>query len=512
MSEASDDYVGRTAHRDDLSTMARGTGVALLGGLLGSVLGWISQLLLARLLGPGRFGAYAIGFAMVSIASQVSTIGLASAAIYFVARYGIEEAAKSRDVLVQSIGASLFIGLSAGFLLFVLSPLIAEHIVHRPELASALRIFALSIGFAAGFKVARAATTVSYRISYRVGLDVLSNGTFLIFFLAFYLLGGRLRGAALAYFLSSFLGFAASVYSQFRLFPEFFAATSQSSLRLKELFAYSMPAFAASLFWAPQGWMDRFLIGYFRPPAEVGLYQAAWHSASPLYVISFAVTSIAAPMIATLYNRSERARLQDAFRVSSKWILYSTVLVFTVIAAGPRDVLKMFFGPRYQEGVAPLVLLSIAAVIDSADGAARPMLLLTGHQKALLRISAVGMIMQFVLDLYLIPRYGIAGAAIAEVIVGVVLTTSKLLAVNRLLGMSPYDRRNVKGLLAAIAAGIGLYLIRPHGISFPAIRLILRAVLAVAIFAAAMLAVGVDLEDKQVVVAIWEKYFGRDAD
>ena len=46
--------------------MARGSVVALAGGLLGSMVGWLGQLLLARLLDPGGFGSYSIGVAMVA--------------------------------------------------------------------------------------------------------------------------------------------------------------------------------------------------------------------------------------------------------------------------------------------------------------------------------------------------------------------------------------------------------------------------------------------------------------
>jgi len=512
MSEPSNDSAARIPHRGDLSTMARGTGVALVGGLLGSVVGWFGQLLLARLLGPESFGSYSIGLAIDSIAAQLSTIGLASATIYFVARYKQKEAAKARDVLVQAIGTSLLTGLIVGLVLFLLSPLIAKHFFHRPDLVPMLRIFTLSIGFAAGFLIARAATTVSYQLSYRVFLDLFSNGSFLLLFLILYVLGGRLGGAAVAFLMSTVLGFGASAYALVRLYPDFFAASSRSTLVLDELLAYSMPAFAASLFWAPRGWMDRLLLGYFRPPTEVGLYQAASQSVSPLYMVSFAVSSIAAPMIASLYNRGERARLEDAFRVSSKWILYSTLVVFIAIAAGPSDVLKMFFGARYEGGAAALMILSIGAVIDSADGTALSMLLLTGHQKILLRISAVSLILQFGLDLFLIPRYGIVGAAMAEVGVSIMLSTSMLVAVKRLFGMSPYDGRYLKGLLATVVTGVGLYLTGTHWISIVAIRLIVRGCIAVAIFAAVMLAAGLDSEDRQVVVALVEKYFRRGSD
>jgi O-antigen/teichoic acid export membrane protein len=492
--------------------MARGTGVALVGGLLGSTAGWLGQLLLARLLGPGGFGSYSIGLAIVGIASQLSTIGLSSAAIYFVARYAQEDTAKARDVLVQSIAASLFTGLAAGAALYLLSPTVATHFFHRPDLTSLLRVFSLTIGFAAGYKVATAATTVSYKLSYKAYLDLFSNGSFLLFFLIFYLLGGRLGGAAAAFLVSTVLGFGASAYSLVRLFPKFFAASSRASLVLRELLVYSMPAFAASLFWVPRTWMDRILLGYFRSPAEVGLYQAASQSVSLLYVASFAVSSIAGPMIANLYNRGERARLQDTYRVSTKWILYSTLIVFAAVAAGPRDVLQMFFGPKYQEATGPLLILTVAAVTDGADGTARSMLLLTGHQKVLMRISAVGLIVQFGLDLFLIPRYGGTGAAMAEVLVSVVLGASMLLGVKRFLGMLPYDGRYLKGLLATLLTAAGLYLIGTLGISILAIRVALRGGIAIAIFAAIMLAAGLDPEDRQVVAALLERYFRRGRD
>jgi O-antigen/teichoic acid export membrane protein len=131
------------------------------------------------------------------------------------------------------------------------------------------------------------------------------------------------------------------------------------------------------------------------------------------------------------------------------------------------------------------------------------MLLLTGNQKMLLRIAAMSLILQFGLDLYLIPRYGIAGAAVAEVAASILLSASMLVAVKRVLGMSPYDRRYLKGLLAWGVTGAGLYLIRPPGML--AIRLALRALIACLVFAAVILALGLDSEDRQVALAAFRR-------
>ncbi len=509
MLESSSGQTDRTPHREDVSTLARGSGVAFIGGLLASIAGWIAQLLLARLLGPGGFGTYSIGMAAVRISAQISTLGLASATIYFVARYSKDEPSKVRDVLTQSLGASLVAGMLVGGVLFLLAPSIAEDFFHRPELVSVLRIFACTIGFGSGFRVARAATTVSYRLNYRVYLDLLTSGVFLLAFVVFYYFGFRVGGAAVAFLLSSAVGFAAGAYSLTRLFPEAFSTFANPSIMLGELLTYSLPAFGASLFSAPMQWIDRILIGYFQRPLEVGLYQAAVQSASLLYATGFAVSAIAGPMIANLYTRGERGRLEDLFRVSTKWIFYSVLVAFVVIAFGPRDLLKMFFGPKYQGSSEVLVILSVGALIDGSTGTARSMLLLTGHQKALLVISAAVLVLQIGLDVVLIPRYGIVGAAVADVIAAVAINSSVLIAIKSTLGLWPYDRRYVKGLLATAATVTGLFFIRPHGISMLVIRLGLRGVIATVIFAAVLLATGLDSEDRQVVTSVLERRFRR---
>ncbi len=509
MPDSSRGQTDRTPHREDVSTLARGSGVAFIGGVLASIAGWIAQLLLARLLGPGGFGTYSIGMAAVRISSQISTLGLASATIYFVARYSKDEPAKVRDVLTQSLGASLVAGMLVGSVLFLLAPSIAEHFFHRPELVSVLRVFACTIGFAASFRVTRAATTVSYRLNYRVYLDLLTSGVFLLGFVVLYFFGWRVGGAAVAFLVSTLLGFGAGAYSLTRLFPEAFSKTTKPSLVLGELLTYSLPAFAASLFSAPMQWIDRILIGYFRRPLEVGLYQAAVQSASLLYATGFAVSAIAGPMIANLYTRGERGRLEDLFRVSTKWIFYSVLAAFLVIAFGPRDLLKMFFGAKYQGSTEVLVILSIGALIDASTGTARSMLLLTGHQKALLVISASVLVLQIGLDIFLIPRYGIIGAAVADVVAAVAINSSVIIAVRSTLGLSPYDRRYVKGLLATAVTAMGLFFIRPRGISVLVIRLGLRGVIAAVIFGAVLLATRLDSEDRQVVTSVLEKRFRR---
>ena len=87
-----------------------------------------------------------------------------------------------------------------------------------------------------------------------------------------------------------------------------------------------------------------------------------------------------------------------------------------------------------------------------------------------------------------------------------------LLGVKRLLKMSPYDGRYLKGLLATVVAGLGLYLIGTRWISVLTIRVAVRGSIAVAIFTVVMLAVGLDSEDRQVAAAVLERYFRQARD
>jgi O-antigen/teichoic acid export membrane protein len=51
--------------REDVKKVAKGTGITLIGGSVGRGIFFLSQVMIARLLGVEAFGLYALGFAAI---------------------------------------------------------------------------------------------------------------------------------------------------------------------------------------------------------------------------------------------------------------------------------------------------------------------------------------------------------------------------------------------------------------------------------------------------------------
>src|SRR5438067_674869 len=98
------------AKDSDAAWLARGSTVVLAGGFVGQALGFCSQIVLARLLGPAEFGLYGIGWTLFRLVGPFATLGLNSGVIYSTSVADPLDTARRRDVLLQS----LVLGLLAG--------------------------------------------------------------------------------------------------------------------------------------------------------------------------------------------------------------------------------------------------------------------------------------------------------------------------------------------------------------------------------------------------------------
>ena len=114
---------------------------------------------------------------------------------------------------------------------------------------------------------------------------------------------------------------------------------------------------------------------------------------------------------------------------------------------------------------AALVVLGVGVLTRSAVGSVGTLLLQSGHQNYnAFNIVAVT-VANIVLNLYLIPRYGFLGAAIATSVALAAINIVGLIEVKLLLGIWPYRRSYLKLVLAGAVALAGNLLLRastPH--------------------------------------------------
>lgn len=482
----------------DVRQMAAGAGIALGGKLTGRCVSLVGNVVLAHILGPAMFGLYAIGWTITKISTILTTLGLDSGVIRFASpSLGVDDG-RLKGAITQSLQFSVFSGLILGAAFYFLAPWLGRNVFHQTELITVFRCFAFAFPLVTCLKVASAATRVSRRMKFSVyAEDIGQPLAALLLILVFYLFGWKLGGALAAFVFSFGIGLILAIHYVKQLFPEVTATNIRAVLAGRELLIFSLPTSLSVMFGVLLLWVDRLFVGYYCTAADAGIYHAVSQLSVALSVILSGFGAIVIPMIATLYHHGQKERLEELFRISTKWGLYLSLPPFMVMCFAPREAVTVIFGQPYAIGWVVLPILGMGQLLNSGTGPVGGLLIMTGHQNALSILSAAAFLINIVCAVLLVPLMGMIGAAIGTALTVGLLCAVSLFMASRYLKLQPYDLRYMKGLLATAAAAAVLLPLRLLPISSPAFYLVVAVFASASVFGGTLIALGLDTEDKE---------------
>jgi O-antigen/teichoic acid export membrane protein len=480
-----------------VATVATGASTALAGRVTGRLVQAFGQILLARLLGPDTYGLYALALTALGLAALVAPLGLDRAVIRFARGDPRGTGTLGRGFFLRATAIAGLIGLALAAVVALVAPAAAESLFHDARVVWVLRWIAPAFALVAGLRVATAATRVSFRMSYTVLTeDLLLPAVNLALAILMIVAGLGLRGVLAAASVAHALALGLAIVFVSRLFPSRTAEGTPARTRLVDLLAFSIPASAAVTLNALIGMVDRIAIGAFGNAADLGVYQAAAQISIWFALVMATFSTVLAPLISTLHQAGERERLAESYRVATKWGTYlcvPMVLLATLVAGRMMEVL---FGADYAAGRAALVVLALGQFINVATGAVGPMLIMTGHPRRWAIHNLAALAIGVLLNLLLTPRLGVLGAALSTSGALVVLFGSGLFAVRRTLGMWPYDRRFLKGVVAGVAAAACVILAERFTWQPAWLVLGIEGALAFGVFGFVLWRLGLDEEDR----------------
>lgn len=488
-----------------VNALAAGASITVVGKVLGRGVDLLKQVLMARLLGPEAFGLYALAWNLLRIIIILAPLGLQNGVTHFGSRFRQSNQGAFKSIYRRALFISLAVSTALAAILFALAPWLANTIFKEPELTAVIRLFVPIIPAMTGMHVVVTTSRVSQRMRYAVYVEeILQPVASLMLFLLLYLLGWKLFGAVVSTVVSVFIAFAAGLIYVRRLFPEMAAAQAKAEVPTTEVMRYSLPTAFSGMFGVLIYRVDRLFIGFFLPAASVGIYQAASQFSIIFAIILNGFNAIFTPMIADLFHQDKMSQLQELYRITTKWSLYLSTPVFLTILVAPVQIMTALYGSAYAEGGAVLFVLTLGQLINSATGPVGMLLIMTGRQNQWFNITAVSLVINLILNWVLIQRIGLVGAAIATAVTTAALFLWGLADARRTLGMWPYDRRYLKGLLAAGIVTIALLAMRDT-FDQPIWNVILLAGSATVGFFGLLLLLGLDKEDQEFIQSVWSR-------
>lgn len=423
----------------------RGALVSISVRIAAAFVGLALQILLARLMALEDYGIYVILWTWVSVVGQVGVLGFYDSAARFIPRYGRREkhahlagylATGFRAVM---IGSGLLAALTLVFLTVLPGFVDPAFLLPLGVLALGFPVLSLEsylTGVSRGFGWYALSTIPGYilrpvlimlgiGIARAVGLPLDAVTVLAIVVLA-----------SIVVLLVQALLLRARLPKTERI-----VATPQRRRFWLLASVLMMPAMTAEELFV---WIDVLILGFLVAPDEASLYFAAQRSLSLAAFVQYGFMLVAARGFSLSLASADRAGLQAQITRSTNATFWLTIpsVALTLLAGYP---LLALFGPEFLAAYPCLALLGLAYVIRAATGQAAELLVVQGRYRLSLLIVSISVATCLLLMLFLVPLWGIVGAAMAMVIVQVLRLAVVTWLVHRQTGywvlVRPFTQR-----------------------------------------------------------------------
>jgi O-antigen/teichoic acid export membrane protein len=228
--------------------------------------------------------------------------------------------------------------------------------------------------------------------------------------------------------------------------------------------------------------------------SAVAVYTPAVFLMSILQIPYRAMATAAMPALAVAYERKETDKLNSLFRRSAinGWIV--AVGMMAIIICNLPNVTRVL-KPEYNTVAKVALILLLGRMVDMLTGLNNEVLSISSHYRFLfwMTIGLLAMIIGF--NWWLIPIYGVTGAALGTSSALSVFNIMKLIVVKRRLGLQPISMHTFTVLLVGLIALLAGYILPLF--SNAVVDAILRTGIVFIVFAALLLIIkpSKDLQD-----------------
>ena len=458
------------------SKIAKETTVTFSGLVYGNFNRYLYSALLARWVGAEFLGIYSLANAIMLISEVVAKMGLETGVMRFVSRLNPElDQEKIQKIIASALKMTTIFSLVIMVALIISSGAIVKNILNEPPLLKlVIIIFAIAIPFNALTLVSAFATQGFKRLKYKILVTQFLNPTLLLTTMVICYWFISAESALMAPMLiTGIIG----LFVMLGVLKKVTGVSNNQIMKAKvdtSLLNFSYPLMFVTILQTFMHWMDILMLGYFTDATTVGLYHPAARTAGLLQALLLSFISIYAPMMAQFHREGDRKKMDDTYKLVSRWLLMCAIPISAIFIIFPGKVM-LLFGPEYLPSAKILVILTGATFIQAIFGAAGPTLSMSGHTKLVLWNTIGAFALNFGLNIFLIPNYGIIGAAIATLTSLIVVGFARTIEVSVILKMNFFDRKVIKPIFAGITVFTGLLLIKDFIMPFHTLITLLSA-------------------------------------
>jgi len=395
-----------------------GSAWAMPARVFGNGLGFISSIIVAKFYGADIVGIIAVMNSFLMLTTLFTVMGTNTSILRLIPEHIVKYSPTSSYKLYRkTLCMVIIISIIAGTLLFFSANLIATKLFHKPHLVFYFSLSAVFVVFKSLMLLNTQATRGLKLIRIFALMQILPQSLNLTFLLVL----GLMFPTSNVPVYAMLAGFTLSGIFGWIVIGHNFKKTMNKEdivehIATKELLSISLPMLMSATATFIIGQTGVIMLTIFRNEAEVGYYAIAVKLAALTALVISAVSTVAAPKFSELFYSGKHDELFHVARKSAKLAFLISCPILAGLFILGRPVLVHVFGKEFIAAYPALLLLAFGQFVNSATGLSTTFMNMTGKQSAYKRIVIATMIINISLNLLLIPKIGLLGAALTSMI------------------------------------------------------------------------------------------------
>lgn len=206
--------------------------------------------------------------------------------------------------------------------------------------------------------------------------------------------------------------------------------------------------------------IDLWFVKLFLSESEVGLYVAASVLAKLSYFLSIALSAVLLPSLSRALANNEERRVRELTQDTLRYLLIFLTLLNVLVFVHAREIIALFFGKEFVLAAPALRGLTLALSFVTVMAVVNTIMIAHNMMRPCFVIVSALVVLDVTLNLYLVPRLHLQGAALATFIVGLAGTIVSVLYIFRdikplLFSFSIPRTLGISACVAIIAKFIG---------------------------------------------------------
>lgn len=403
--------------------------------ILSAALAFLSQIVLARLMGEYEYGIFVFVWVLVVVFGDLSCLGFHTAIIRFLPQY---KAAGAFDEIRGLTGTARIFALLSGTVVLAAGMLGLHFFGDMIETYYLVPIFLglLAMPMIALGDILEGTSRANHWPVMALGPVYIIRPILIIAFMLVAIATGAehtavtaMQAALAATFVTALGQYGATLYRLRRHYD-----AGPRKVDFLTWFSVAFPIFLIEGVSFLLTNSDVVVVGIFLEPHDVAIYFAAAKTMALVHFINFSVKAASGPRFSSIIAEGDHAQLAVAATDAARWTFWPALGIGLVVLAAGHLLLSLF-GGAFTSGYLVMVILLAGILAKSLVGPAETLLMMAGKQNLCVALYAGALAANVGLNLALIPYYGIEGTAIATASAMAVEAILLHVAVRRALGI-----------------------------------------------------------------------------